>query len=399
MRCPGSVALEAELPDTSSVYADEGTAAHELCSWMLAEERTKEDAEALIGVMAITVNGKDWSVTEEMVEHCSYYAKLVREYAGKYPILVEQRLSFGKTIDVPDQFGTSDAVILKDDEIVVIDFKYGMGVKVEAVDNEQAQLYALGVLEEYDYLNSGWKFVTMVICQPRVNHVAEWVISVEQLREFGENARLCAVEALWHENPKLNPGEKQCRFCKAKATCPALRDEVLEVVTGAAASDFDDLDANNVRTSDLDANNVRTSDPGANNVRTSNAERLAVAMSKVGLVEDWCKAIRAETERRLFAGEDVPGFKLVEGRQGNRNWSNEEAVEAMFQHWRYRKDEMYDFALISPTTAEKLLKANPGRWEKLQELIHRAPGKPSVAPVTDRRPALSVAATAADFGG
>ena len=122
-------------------------------------------------------------------------------------------------------------------------------------------------------------------------------------------------------------------------------------------------------------------------------------MSKVGLVEDWCKAIRAETERRLFAGEDVPGFKLVEGRQGNRNWSNEEAVEAMFQHWRYRKDEMYDFALISPTTAEKLLKANPGRWEKLQELIHRAPGKPSVAPVTDRRPALSVAATAADFGG
>jgi len=378
MRCPGSVALEAELPDTSSVYADEGTAAHELCSWMLAEERTKEDAEALIGVMAITVNGKDWSVTEEMVEHCSYYAKLVREYAGKYPILVEQRLSFGKTIDVPDQFGTSDAVILKDDEIVVIDFKYGMGVKVEAVDNEQAQLYALGVLEEYDYLNSGWKFVTMVICQPRVNHVAEWVISVEQLREFGENASRAAAIALG-DNAPFDPGEKQCRFCKAKATCPALRDEVLEVVTDAAASDFDDLDANNVR--------------------TSNAERLAVAMSKVGLVEDWCKAIRAETERRLFAGEDVPGFKLVEGRQGNRNWSNEEAVEAMFQHWRYRKDEMYDFALISPTTAEKLLKANPGRWEKLQELIHRAPGKPSVAPVTDRRPALSVAATAADFGG
>jgi len=387
MRCPGSVALEAELPDTSSVYADEGTAAHELCSWMLAEERTKEDAEALIGVMAITVNGKDWPATEEMVEHCSYYAKLVREYAGKYPILVEQRLSFGKTIDVPDQFGTSDAVILKDDEIVVIDFKYGMGVKVEAVDNEQAQLYALGVLEEYDYLDSGWKFVTMVICQPRVNHVAEWVISVEQLREFGENARLCAVEALWHEDPKLNPGEKQCRFCKAKATCPALRDEVLEVVTGAAASDFDDLDANI----------VRTSDPGANNVRTSNAERLAVAMSKVGLVEDWCKAIRAETERRLFAGEDVPGFKLVEGRQGNRKWGSEEAAEDLLKRFRFKKEEMYDFSLISPTTAEKLLANNPTRWDRLSRLITRPPGKPSVAPATDKRPALQVGIVAGQF--
>jgi hypothetical protein len=376
MRCPGSIAAEAVLPDTSSVYADEGTAAHELAAWILKEDRTREHAEALIGELAIPVGDRDWPITQEMVDHCLDYAKLVREYAGTSSLLVEQRLSFGKTIDVPGQFGTSDAVILKDDEVIVMDFKYGMGVRVEAENNEQAQLYALGVLEEYDYLDSGWKMVTMVIHQPRLNHVAEWTITVEQLREFGENARLCAVEALWHENPPLNPGEKQCRWCKAKATCPALRDEVLGVV--AQVGTFDNLDA-----------------PAENISGSSSSVDIATALSKVGLIEDWCKAIRAEAERRLFAGDDVPGFKLVEGRQGNRAWTDKEAAEAMFQSWRFRKDEMYDFTLISPTKAEKLL--TPARWEKAQAMISRSAGKPSVALATDRRPAIQAGVVAGSF--
>jgi len=376
MRCPGSIAAEAVLPDTSSVYADEGTAAHELAAWILKEDRTREHAEALIGELAIPVGDRDWPITQEMVDHCLDYAKLVREYAGTSSLLVEQRLSFGKTIDVPGQFGTSDAVILKDDEVIVVDLKYGTGVRVEAENNEQAQLYALGVLEEYDYLDSGWEMVTMVIHQPRLNHVAEWTITVEQLREFGENARLCAVEALWHENPPLNPGEKQCRWCKAKATCPALRDEVLGVV--AQVGTFDNLDA-----------------PAESISGSSSSVDIATALSKVGLIEDWCKAIRAEAERRLFAGDDVPGFKLVEGRQGNRAWTDKEAAEAMFQSWRFRKDEMYDFTLISPTKAEKLL--TPARWEKAQAMISRSAGKPSVALATDRRPAIQAGVVAGSF--
>ncbi|MEI6283122.1 MAG: DUF2800 domain-containing protein, partial [Alphaproteobacteria bacterium] len=352
------------------------TAAHYLGSWMLSDNRTKADAEALIGVMLITVGEKDWPVTQEMVDNVDYYARLVREYAGDSPILVEQRLSFSKTIDVPDSYGTSDAVILKGDEIIVIDFKYGMGVKVDAEKNEQAQLYALGVLEDYDYLDSGWKMVTMVICQPRVNHVAEWVIPVEQLRDFGEDARLAAVEALWRENPPLNPGEKQCRWCKAKATCPALRDEVLETV--AQGGTFDDL--NKART-------TPDTDP----------MYLSKALDKVGLVEDWCKAIRAEAERRLFAGDDVPGYKLVEGRLGNRKWTSEEAAEEAFKRFRMKKEEMYEFSLISPTQAEKLLSSNPTRWDRLSKLITRAPGKPSVAPATDKRPAIEVGIAAGSF--
>ena len=375
MRCPGSLLLEEKLPDTSSVYADEGTAAHEVGAWILASDLDEATARKVVGELGVEVNGKVWPITDDMIDHCIDYAKLVREYANGRPILTERRLEFSHVVDVANQFGTSDAVILGDDTLFVVDLKYGMGVKVDAMDNEQLQLYALGALKEYEFLGD-FSLVQMVIHQPRLNHVAEYVITVPELLAFGRRAKEAAALALT-PNATLVPGEKQCRFCKAKATCPALREEVLDIVA-ADASDFDDLTANNVRTD-------------------GDTDYLSVAMDKVSLVEDWCKAIRAEVERRLMAGQTVPNYKLVEGRQGNRAWVDKEAIEALFQSWRLRKDEMYDFSLISPTKAEKLL--TPVRWEKAQSLISRSAGKPSVAPVTDRRPAISGgAATADEFG-
>jgi hypothetical protein len=122
-------------------------------------------------------------------------------------------------------------------------------------------------------------------------------------------------------------------------------------------------------------------------------------MSKVGMVEDWCKAVRAEVERRLLAGQTVDGYKLVEGRRGNRTWSDEGAVEKLFKSFRLRQEEMYDLKLISATKAEKLLKENPKRWAKTEQLITRSDGKPSVAPATDKRPAMDVKPVLDDFQG
>ena len=373
MRCPGSLLAEETLPDTSSVYADEGTAAHEVGAWILANNLDADAARKVVGELGVEVNGKVWPVTDDMVDHCLDYAKLVREYADGRPILVEQRLQFSHVVGVPDQFGTSDAVILGDDTLFVVDLKYGMGVKVDAQDNEQLQLYALGALKEYEFLGD-FQFVQMVIHQPRLSHVAEYVVSVPELLAFGRRAKEAAALALT-PNAELVPGEKQCRWCKAKATCPAIREEVLDIVA-ADATDFDTL---------------------TETVTDGSPDYLSIAMDKIGLVEDWCKGIRAEVERRLMASQTVPGYKLVEGRLGNRQWANKDDAEAMFQSWRFRKDEMYDFSLISPTKAEKLL--TPARWEKAQALITRNAGKPSVAPVTDRRPAISGgAATADEFG-
>jgi hypothetical protein len=181
---------------------------------------------------------------------------------------------------------------------------------------------------------------------------------------FGEKAKAKAAEAL-APNAALVPGSKQCRFCKAKATCPALladiEEETRDFFSGIGVDDSVD------------------------------DEKLAKSMASVDTIEQWCKAVRAEVERRLLSGKTVQGFKLVEGRQGNRAWTDANAAEEALKSFRFKKEEMYDFKLISPTTAEKLIKDKyPRRWEKMEMNISRAKCLPSVAPATDRRPAIAV---------
>lgn len=367
MRCPGSLAAESEFPDKPTIYAAEGSAAHELAAKCL---ELGANAEVVIGD-TIEVDGFTIKVTPEMAAHVNDYCKLVREYADGGQLLIEQRVDFSEAIGFPNSSGTSDAVVLHPGRLTVIDLKYGMGVRVDATENEQLQLYALGALNEYSMMGD-FEEIVMVVHQPRLNHVSEWSVPVAVIEAFKERARQAAQAALNNTKPPLEPGEKQCRFCKAKAACPALRAEISDTVGGVASpSDFADL-------------------------AVAEEDELSRAMARVELVEQWCKAIRAEVERRLLAGEPVAGFKLVEGRRGNRAWTDEEAVEKLFKSFRFKKEEMYDFKLISPTKAEKLLKKNPGRWEKVEALTSRAEGKPSVASVTDRREAIPASNSAED---
>lgn len=374
MVCHGSVALEAPFPDSSSEFAAEGTLAHEVASECLI---SGADPALLLGKPA-TVDGFDFTIDQTMVDHVKDYMKLVREYAEGGELLVEKRVGIGHLTGEEGAGGTSDAIIIKGNEIIIVDLKYGMGVRVNADENPQLMIYALGALNEYEVLGD-FDTVTMVVHQPRLNHVSEYSIPVEQLLTFADDVRKSANMARG-DDAALVPGEKQCRFCKAKASCPALSAEVAEVVSGAAdLSDFADLVAQEI-----------TPDTSDN--------YLPVAMSKVELVEQWCKAIRAETERRLLAGQPVTGYKLVAGRTGNREWRDAAAVEDMMKKtFRMRDDQVFDFKLISPTKAEKVFKENPKRWANLQEQIVRGEGKPSVAPATDRRPAMDVKPVMDDF--
>ena len=391
MACPGSVVLEAAYPDSGSDYAREGSAAHELAAIVLEEDGDR--ASNYVGKKVEFYDGDDpvlWEVTEDMARHVDDYVKLVREYAQGGTLMVEQRLGIGHITGEEGAKGTSDVVIVKGGELVVMDLKFGMGVKVDAAENPQLQLYALGALNEFDML-ADFHTITMVIHQPRLNHVSEWSIPVAQLQEFGLEAMAAAnitrdAEEVLEKNNKLdwmylNPGEKQCKFCKAKADCPALRAEITEVVGGSAAASIDEFAEFMPETIDM-----QTGD-----------NYLPIAMSKVELVEQWCKAVRAEVERRLFAGQKVDGYKLVEGKRGSRKWADEKDAEALFKSFRLRQDEMYDFSLISPTKAEKLFKENPKRWAKVQDLITQSAGKPSVAPATDKRQEIAVQPVADDF--
>lgn len=395
MACPGSVVLEARYPDEGSVYAREGSAAHELAAIVL--EGNEPNAQGYVGMkVEFEDNGEtvQWPVTQDMADHVDDYVKFVRERAEGKTLLVERKVPIGHITGEPGATGTSDAIIIDTDQetIEVIDFKYGMGVQVFAEDNEQAQFYGLGTLEEYGLVGD-FSYVTMVIHQPRMNHVAEWTIPVGQLFDFGEAAAMAAENCRSAEMADLGelggmaiedflyPGEDQCRFCKAKAGCPALRAEITEVVGGSAAATVEEFADFTPETVDM-----QTGD-----------NYLPIAMAKVGLVEAWCKAVRAEVERRLLAGQKVDGFKLVEGKRGNRKWGEEKAVEDLFKSFRLRQDEMYDFSLISPTKAEKLFKENPKRWAKVKGLITQSEGKPSVAPATDKRQEIAVPSVADDF--
>ena len=383
MRCAGSLAMESGLPDTSSKFADEGTAAHELAAWAL---EAGNDAAAYIGRL-IDVDGTEFEVDQDMADAVQIYLDNVRSYVQGGQLMIEQRVDFSHVVNVPDQGGTSDAIIITADgtEIQVHDLKYGRGVRVDAQDNEQLKLYALGALNEYGMVGD-FKTVRAVIHQPRLGHLSEAVYTIEQIEQFaghaGERAFI-AIQVLNHKDEAtlhLEPGEKQCQWCKAKANCPKLAALVEESV----GADFGYLTSESADVDKLIDNDVP----------------LADKMAAVDLIEDWCKAVRAETERRLFDGIPVPGYKLVEGKRGNRKWANASEVEAALKSMRLKVEEMYDFTLISPTSAEKLHKAGTigkRQWPRLQELITQSEGKPSVAPESDKRPALVLTAAVDDF--
>lgn len=377
MACPGSVNLEAPFPDTSSVYAAEGTVAHDVAAQCLIDNR---DPASFIGDV-MEVDGFTFTVDKAMADYVADYVKLVRELAEGKTLYAESKVPIGHLTGEEGATGTSDAVIIDVAErnLSIVDLKYGMGVTVEANDNPQLMMYALGALEMYNIL-CDFDTVSMYIHMPRLNYVAECHISTEELLKFGATVWQAASRTR-SEVTYTTPGEKQCRFCKAKATCPALRTAMAEIVDGTSAATIDEF-------ADLvpEVPNMETGD-----------NYLSIAMSKVGLVEDWCKGVRAEVERRLLAGQKVDGFKLVEGRRGNRKWSDEAEVEALLKSFRMRQDEMYDMSLISPTKAEKMFKSNPKRWEKVEALTSRSDGKPSVAFASDKRSEMTVQSVADDF--
>lgn len=406
MRCYGKLAMEKGLPESSSKYADEGTAAHAVAEMSLLQE---QDAAAFVGRMIEVKNGVKVECTEEMAEAVQVYLDTVRAIPGDH--VVEQKVDYsrylfdeGQMAEGMTAFGTSDftSVIEADREIVVVDYKHGRGVAVSAEENEQEQLYALGAISAYDLvydIEDDWT-VRLMIVQPRANNISEWTTTVGALKEFALKAKLAARHAAYqydgHAEPQLSPGEKQCRWCRAKATCPALAGEVRDVVSAGAATadDFSDLDVSTDIAGTIDMAVVIAGADG------QQEDVLAAAMSKVGLVEQWCKAVRAETERRLLAGVEVPGYKLVQGKRGNRAWVNPAQAEEALKAMRLKTEQMYDLKLISPTAAEKLHKAGeigPRQWLKVKELWAQAEGAPHVAPAHDKRPALSLSATADDF--
>jgi hypothetical protein len=431
MRCNAKPFRERDFPETTNDSADEGTAAHYLLEQCLEQN---VNADHFTGLRIKVENGKTefhtsgaYPVGPDMTREIQKVLDLARSDADGATIYAEQQLPIEQFTGEQGATGTCDMVIVKGKTLWIRDLKFGRGVQVFAEGNEQLLLYGGAALDEFDVMG---EIETLVLCidQPRLSHFDKWELSVSEARELLAAVRATAERILLAEDLAATPGEKQCRFCKASATCAERTAFTTELVVG----EFVDLDKGFVKVEMPQAEKLLaqsfgvkpaaitfhaatfdevvqadTSDyftvkkpsirpaleAATERLATAEDERLATLMDAADMIEGFAKAVRAEVERRLLAGKFTDArYKLVEGRQGARSWTSEGEAEAALKAMRLKVDQMYDFKLISPTTAEKVLKeANPRKWNKLQPLIGRSDGKPSVAPASDKRPALNLA--------
>ena len=359
---------------------------------MCLQSETSPNAEAYLG-RRIEVGKRTFTVDKEMADAVNLYVSTVLSIAEGHELLVEQRVDYSATLNVPNQFGTSDAIILTSDEIIVIDLKYGANPRnrVGARDNRQMKLYALGALEEHGLVQD-FSRVRMMIVQPRLdNPISEDTITMDELQMFAAEAKMAAAHAmdLLAKGAEkvgkydLNPTVKGCKWCKAASRCPARAGLVVDSIPETAADLADFLDL----TTEYEDRVIAETPPEPH-------------PDTLDLIETWVKAQRAEIERRLMSGATLANWKLVQGKAGARAWIDPAQAEIQLKQFRLKTEEMYDLKIISPTAAEKLAQAGtigPKQWAKAQANIVKPEGKPSVAAMSDKKPAISIKPTIDDF--
>ena len=357
LNCTPSARLELEFENTGSEAAREGTAAHALCEHKLKRAlhmRSRRPA-------------SDYD-SDEMEECTDAYVDFVMEQYETAKqvcedpvILIEQRLDF--SCYVPDGFGTGDCLIISDDRLHIIDFKYGMGVLVEAEDNPQMKLYALGALAVYDALYD-IREVSMTIFQPRRENVSTWTIPVEDLKAWAENELKPRAKMAYDGEGEYLPGE-WCTFCRAAVRCRARAEEKLKL----AQTEF-------------------RMPPLLTDAEIEDILAVLPDLTK------WANEITAYAlDTALNHGKEWNGFKVVQGRSV-RKYRDEAAVAEAAKEAGYK--DIYRQFLIPLTEMQRLM--GKDRFEEiLGGLITKAPGRPTLVPKSDRRPAMNVSNAINEF--
>jgi len=364
--CPGSVRLEENIPDQQTAYSQEGTLAHEL-----SELKLKLSLGWIAEKEFNTLKNNLGEIPKEMDRFTNQYVEYVMECYSEAlaiskdaEILLETRLDFSHV--VPGGFGTGDVLIVADDILWVIDLKYGFR-EVSAVDNSQLRLYGLGALNKVDYLYD-IKTIKMIIVQPRIDNYSVEELAAKDLIRYGEEVIKPAAKLAASKQGELKPG-KHCEFCKAKAICRARAEANLEL----ASQDFSEPEM-------LD--------------RTE----LAEIYGKLSEVENWVTHVKDYVlDQAVNHGAHYPGYKLVEG-TSRRKYADEEQIINRLTELNYDESEILtEPKLVGISALGKVVGAKKVN-ELLGDLIIKPPGKPTLVPESDKRPALGSKASAeADF--
>ncbi len=351
LNCPPSARLCEDYTDTGSSYAQEGTDAHTLGEYKL---------KTALGIKAKDPTANLDFYSEEMEECADAYAAYIMELVeasrrtcSDPQVLIEQRLDFSQYVE--GGFGTGDAVVIADGTLHIVDYKHGQGVLVEAEENPQMKLYALGALEIFDGIYD-IDTVSMTIFQPRRDNISTYTVFKESLYQWAEEVLKPTAELAYSGDGEFKCGD-WCQFCKAKAQCRTRAEANMEL----ARYDFE-------APSLLD-----------------DSEIAEILVQLDGFIS-WASDVKEYALQGAIAGKTFDGFKLVEGRS-NRRYTNTDTVAETVEGAGF---DPYERSVLGITAMEKLL-GKKRFSELLGEFIEKPAGKPTLVPVADKRPPINSA--------
>ncbi|MFA1819033.1 DUF2800 domain-containing protein [Virgibacillus oceani] len=363
LTCTPSARLEEQFEDKNTFYTAEGELAHEIAELKARKHFIEPIGQGEYRKQLNQLKKKEFSgetlYHKEMLKHTETYLDYLKNVTNSMDsqpyVAIEKRVDYSNY--APEGFGTADCIIIGGDTLHVIDFKYGKGIPVSAEDNSQMKLYALGAYIAYSILYP-IKTIKLAIIQPRLDSISEYELPLDDLLAWGEEVKPIAQQA-FDGTGEYVPGD-HCKFCKAKATCRARAEEF------SALEDFKDLKPPLI----------------------SNKE-VGEFLNKGLAIESWIKALKDYALKESLKGNEIAGWKAVEGR-GSRQYVDQDKA---FEHL---KENGLDEAMLYervPLTVPKLEKQlGKKQYRELleePELVKKSKGKPTLAPASDKREAVT----------
>lgn len=374
LNCPPSARLEEKFKETcgypeTSVYAEEGTLAHEF-------------AELSLRIMSKKIGTVEYETALETLRSHELYSEEIEEQVTKYStyvmesyevaksivpdpvLLIEEKLDFSHIVE--DGFGTGDSGIIADGTMEIIDLKYGKGVKVEACENPQLKLYALGALRNYEMLYD-IHTVKLTIVQPRIDNIVSWEISVKDLYKWAEEVVKPIAEKAYQGKGIQKAGD-HCKFCVVKAMCNTLAQRNIAL----AKHEFKDP-------------------------QLLTEKQLIEVYKQIPMLTDWANSVGEYLFNKALSGEKIDGYKLVEA-PSRRRWTKEEDVQAKLKEEGFTEEQFNVTKLKGISDIEKLVgkKVFPSLMEGL---VIKPQGNPVLVPESDKRPEYkSIEQAKNDFG-
>lgn len=356
LACPPSAKLCANILDQASEYAQQGTDCHELCAYLVEKALGRDVIDPTENLTYYDAEMQNCA--EEYRNYVLEQIEAAKEFCKDPQVMIEQRLDFSRWVE--NGFGTGDCVIVADEVLQIIDYKHGLGILVSAGDDEyggnsQMMCYALGALEVFGDIYD-INQIKMTIFQPRRNNISTYTISKEDLLKWADEVLAPTAQLAYVGKGEFNAGD-HCTFCKVKATCRKRAEYNLEL----AKYDF-------------------------KMPATLDDTEIAAILEKVDEMISWGNDIKDYALQQAQSGVHFEGWKIVEGRS-NRKYTDENAVADTVKDAGF---DPYEKKLLGITSMSTLLGKKKFE-ELLGGLIYKPPGKPTLVPESDKRPAMNTA--------